>query len=191
VGAQLAGCVNVHRVGTTGVTPCVVCAGAGGDGSLACINPAAYPLNACGPCSAHCRDMYCPPFKHLSVGAPQSSAAAASAGLQAAPPGKTPRHDAAAAAAAAAMAAIERVRGIAAAAAPAAAAAVGAARGTRHAAPPAAAAYGASSFAEQLRRPHAPTAALATAAAERLVQEALDRGTMDNVTAVVGLMQWD
>ena len=31
---------------------------------------------------------------------------------------------------------------------------------------------------------------LATAAAEALVQSALDAGTMDNVSAIVGLMKW-
>lgn len=56
---------------------------------------------------------------------------------------------------------------------------------------PGAAAFGNSAFADQMRRPVVLTSALATAAAERLVQASLDRGTMDNVTAVVGLLQWD
>jgi serine/threonine protein phosphatase PrpC len=50
---------------------------------------------------------------------------------------------------------------------------------------------GGGGFGGQLRRPPQLTAALATSAAERLVQESLDRGTMDNITAVVGLLQWD
>ncbi|KAL4434420.1 hypothetical protein ABPG75_000861 [Micractinium tetrahymenae] len=56
---------------------------------------------------------------------------------------------------------------------------------------PGAAAFGGSAFAEQMRRPVVLTPALASAAAERLVQESLDRGTMDIVTAIVGLLQWD
>lgn len=38
--------------------------------------------------------------------------------------------------------------------------------------------------------PPLPSARLATAAAEALVQLALMKGTMDNVTAVVALLEW-